>query len=72
MIAGFSVVALAALFCAIGMAAKFMTPGLWNAASGVAVGGLVVYAAGRFLMVLRKKKHSGAPGDAGADAGRLL
>ena len=70
MMAGFSAVALAAAFCGIGMAAKFITPRLWNIASACAVAGLAVYAVGRILLAVEKRRRTPTPADNGVDGDR--
>lgn len=57
MMAGFSVVALCAAFFGVGIAAHFMTHQLRNVTYFCALGGLVVYATGRILIILEKRKR---------------
>lgn len=60
MMAGFSVVALCAAFFGIGVAAHFMTHQLRSVTYFCALGGLVVYAAGRILIIVEKRMRNRA------------
>ena len=58
MMAGFSVVALCAAIFGVGITAHFMTHQLRNVTFYCALGGLIVYAIGRILIIVDKRKRN--------------
>ncbi len=57
MMAGFTVIAVCAMFCGIGLIAHFMTRDLRSMAYSCALGGFILYAAGRILVYADRKER---------------